>query len=658
LKENNELFAARQVEAAERLSDPAPGIKNGEQQPASARADESGSRHGDTPMEGQSGLERLNRAELERALAQGASLHHKDLSGLDLSNLRFEGVNLAGSNLSNTRNVNTTYKDSRLDGVNFSDATFRNSAMERVFAINSRWDRAQFDETSIVFSNFGNASFRDATFRDLARSADREDPPRKQGQGGERTRAEESPAEGVRRPVGAGWSEIAGRVGAWLNGVGKALQDASLEAYRKAREWWAQPRELAPEIDRNPAAAWTPPAQTYAAYEQQPQTWATRTTDRVQAQSVASILSRPKDEKVRGQASDETQPALIARNNFQFADFTGARFESVRVEENDFRHAVLTNAHFPDGLRRSNQVAREAIPSTNKRTGGGIPVREAIEPVCQAKTEAERRQDRADLIETIRQDIESREKKMREGDSGINRDTDTLRLAKEMLRQVESNADRIDLTMAYRASDPAAAEDRHIRAYSALNPLLAAAYAKGMTVDRGTASVERAQAITGEAARIHGDLSAAKAAEDRKGLVRETKDLAAESVSIRIDAQAKEAELSSEIERDGLTPWMAMDQSRFDALLAVGVLDLGKPADWRKDMEQKISDRFTALSTDAAANGKDQRSLWFEAAKQVQQDEVLRRPTRDSAVEDRSRPVDNDSREQKNEFRRAVALAR
>jgi hypothetical protein len=52
------------------------------------------------------------------------------LSGLDLSNLRFEGVNLDGSNLSNTRNVNTTYESSSLDGANFSNATFSNSTIK------------------------------------------------------------------------------------------------------------------------------------------------------------------------------------------------------------------------------------------------------------------------------------------------------------------------------------------------------------------------------------------------------------------------------------------------------------------------------------------------------------------------------------------------
>ena len=77
-------------------------------------------------------LERLTRPDVERALQTGASLAHKDLSGLDLSNLKFDGINLAGSNLSGTRNINTTYEASRIDGVNFSEAVFRNSAIERV----------------------------------------------------------------------------------------------------------------------------------------------------------------------------------------------------------------------------------------------------------------------------------------------------------------------------------------------------------------------------------------------------------------------------------------------------------------------------------------------------------------------------------------------
>jgi hypothetical protein len=122
--------------------------------------------------------QKLTRADVEAALAHGVSLRDKDLSGLDLSNLRFEGIDLAGSNLSKTRNENTVYESSRLEGANFSDAVFRNSTIERVFAVNSRWDRAQFDQTSIVFSNFVGAKFRGAVFRDTARSVDPEERPR------------------------------------------------------------------------------------------------------------------------------------------------------------------------------------------------------------------------------------------------------------------------------------------------------------------------------------------------------------------------------------------------------------------------------------------------------------------------------------------------
>jgi hypothetical protein len=73
-------------------------------------------------------------------------------------------------------------------------------------------------------------------------------------------------------------------------------------------------------------------------------------------------------------------------------------------------------------------------------------------------------------------------------------------------------------------------------------------------------------------------------------------------------------------------------------------------------MEKKVSDRFAALTTsDGAAHGKDQRALWLEAAKQVKQEEVTNKRTVEQVTQDRSR---TEERQQTNEFRRAVALAR
>ncbi len=329
----------------------------------------------DVPVE-EKPLGRLTRKDVEHALQSGASLAQKDLSGLDLSNLKFDGINLAGSNLSGTRNINTTYESSRLDGANFSDAVFRNSAIDHVFAVNSRWDRAQFDQTTIVFSNFGNASFRDATFRDIERTREREEPSRKQAQGGGEggdTRA----GEATREPGRARWGEVAARAGAFLRDIGTALKDVSAQAYQKMRDWWTQPLQLAPEIDRNSAAAWPSQPAAYSAYEQPP-AWAAHQTDRAQTQSYtdANAQSRPNKETLRahdvekkrqeapashqnteakshekvdgrsistnGSAGPErVPPALIARNNFQFADFTGARFESIRVQDNPSRAARL-----------------------------------------------------------------------------------------------------------------------------------------------------------------------------------------------------------------------------------------------------------------------------------------------------------------------------
>jgi phage/plasmid primase-like uncharacterized protein len=180
-------------------------------------------------------LERLTRADVERALQTGASLARKDLSGLDLSNLKFEGINLAGSNLSGTRNLNTTYEASRLDGVNFSDALFRSSTIERVYAVNSRWDGAQFDQTNIVFSNFGNASFRDAVFRDMPRTRDREEPARKQSQSEESSENSQA-VHPARQPGPSGWGEAAARAGTFLKDIGKALKDISVEVYQKVRD--------------------------------------------------------------------------------------------------------------------------------------------------------------------------------------------------------------------------------------------------------------------------------------------------------------------------------------------------------------------------------------------------------------------------------------
>src|SRR5437588_263523 len=131
----------------------------------------------------------------------------------------------------------------------------------------------------------------------------------------------------------------------------------------------------------------------------------------------------------------------------------------------------------------------------------------------------------------------------------------------------------------------------------------------------GEASVERAQAITDEAARLHEDVNATKNVQDQTELVGKTKNLEAESISLRTEGEAKENDLRSDLDREGITHLTVMEQDHFDALLSVGGLDLGKQAEWRKEMDQKISDRFAALSSDSAANGKDQRALWFEAAR-------------------------------------------
>jgi hypothetical protein len=357
------------------------------------------------------------------------------------------------------------------------------------------------------------------------------------------------------------------------------------------------------------------------------------------------------------QESLQTQPALIARNNFQFADFTGARFESIRIQDNDFRHAVLANAHFPAELHESNKVERDAVAT--KQSMGSVG-ESAAEPLRRAQTEAERQQDRAALAEAIKRDIEKRERGLQEGDSGLYRDRDALHLAKEMLRQLEAGVERIDLTTAYKVSDDPTAEERHVRAYNSVNPLIAEAYAKGVAVDRGSANLERAQAIRDEAARLQDDVNATKNGQDQKDLVAETKSLEAEGVSLRTEGKAKESEIRADLDREGITPLISMEQDRFDALLSVGVFDFGKSPEWRKEMDQKISDQFTTLSTEAA-NGKDQRTLWHEAAKQVQQAELLApQQTREPSLQDRGRELEDQSPmlAQKQEVRRAMALAR
>ena len=103
-----------------------------------------------------------------------------------------------------------------------------------------------------------------------------------------------------------------------------------------------------------------------------------------------------------------------------------------------------------------------------------------------------------------------------------------------------------------------------------------------------------------------------------------------------------------------------MQQDRFDALLSVGVFDFGKSPEWRKEMDQKMSDRFSSLSVESAANSKDARALWFEAAKQVQQGESLGQQPRDAVTQDRGRDSEapDQGQTQKHEVRRAMALAR
>ena len=185
------------------------------------------------------------------------------------------------------------------------------------------------------------------------------------------------PAQTVHEPGRSAWTEVAARAGAFLKDVGKALKEVSAGVYQRLRDWWTQPLELAPEIDRNPRAAWASPPPAYTAYEQaQPSMWNVPQGERIQAQGFnsANEMARGRDGAVARNAEaqrkaervakspaaadtrmdadqeelrNQAQPALIARNNFQFADFTGARFESIRIQDNDFRYAVLANAQFP-----------------------------------------------------------------------------------------------------------------------------------------------------------------------------------------------------------------------------------------------------------------------------------------------------------------------
>ena len=141
---------------------------------------------------------------------------------------------------------------------------------------------------------------------------------------------------------------------------------------------------------------------------------------------------------------------------------------------------------------------------------------------------------------------------------------------------------------------------------------------------------------------------------DRKDLADQTRDLQAESVSILADGRAKESEVVTKQDKHE-APSIAMDQARFDALLSVGVFDLDKSVDWRNAMEKKVSDRFAALSSDRSDNGKDRRALWFEAAKQAQQDGIANKPVVEQTMQDRSQ---KEERQQTNEFRRVMAMAR
>jgi hypothetical protein len=76
-------------------------------------------------------------------------------------------------------------------------------------------------------------------------------------------------------------------------------------------------------------------------------------------------------------------------------------------------------------------------------------------------------------------------------------------------------------------------------------------------------------------------------------------------------------------------------------------------------MEQRLSDRFTALSRSDAADFADHRALWFEAAKQVQQ-EASGRPSAAASTQTQAqtRNENEESRQQTNDSRRSLALAR
>jgi hypothetical protein len=153
---------------------------------------------------------------------------------------------------------------------------------------------------------------------------------------------------------------------------------------------------------------------------------------------------------------------------------------------------------------------------------------------------------------------------------------------------------------------------------------------------------------------VHEDLNATKHVTDRNELSSESKDLRAEGVALREDHSRDN---NRPPEADG--PSLATGQARFDALLSVGVFDQDRPADWRKAMEQKVSDRFTALSRTDAADFADHRALWLEAAKQVRQEASGRHPAAATTqTQVQSRNENEESRQQTNDSRRGLALTR
>lgn len=341
-------------------------------------------------------LERLTRADVERALEDGTSLQNKDLSGLDLSNLTFSNRDISGSDLSRSSNENTTYERVEAAGTVFAEAIFRESTIREMNGPGSNWAGAQLENTDVLNNNFAQSIWTGAAIRDAlevdqgrsstshqsrARSAASEKQAKSDRQiSGDRESQTPPPPAAQQQESPITFREVVEHAKTWLQqkkqaandvvnntagvllGLPTAVQERQenterVEALHRAMyaagwdgvqggtSWVVAQKEVERHWDALVKSGEFSFADIHAGAP---------LFNRIQEELSAPVHQAPSAVDLTGPRGPE-----ISGNNFQFADMRGVVFQGVSVRGNDFEHADTRGVVFEERDRLMNRFSAQ-----------------------------------------------------------------------------------------------------------------------------------------------------------------------------------------------------------------------------------------------------------------------------------------------------------